>query len=110
MTTRATETKEPDYIYDTEEWEATFPYGDRDDIVNGVDLSWGEIHRFSTLHNGPDKFAAQVPNEMSEDGEEIMDAELRWFDSEQEARDAIDKAKGFPAPPSLSKPSSGGPT
>ena len=76
----------PDHIYDPEEWEFTFPYQVRNDLAEDV---CDDVKRYSTLINGPDVFAAKVPTEFTDDGDVIQE-ELRWFDSEEAARAALE--------------------
>ena len=73
----------PDYVFDHSNWEITYEWGQRDELVmDDPELEKpGDVKRFSTLIEGPDKFAARVP--ISED-----ETEIRWFDSEAEARTA----------------------
>lgn len=86
---------DPDYIYDPDDWEYTSAWEDRADLAEDAkELRCpGDIKRYETLIKGPDKFAAQVPTDIGEDGD-VHEWELRWFDSEDEAR----KACGLPEP------------
>lgn len=73
----------PDYVYDHANWDCTYEWGLRHELVeHDADMDKpGDIKRFSTLIEGPPKFAARV--EISED-----ETEIRWFDTEAEARTA----------------------
>ena len=78
---------DPDYIYDPDDWEYTHAYKYRGDLIEDLDLSEGEIKRFSTLVKGPDRFAAFVV--VTRDAAGYPDeTEIRWFDTEAEARAA----------------------
>ena len=80
---------DPAYIYDPEEWDATFDYGDRDYLAEeSLDALLPGVKRFKTLVHGPDKFAAMVAVTFDEDGNPD-ELELQWFDSEQEAQAAV---------------------
>lgn len=75
---------DPDFIYDPDDWEYTSEYKQRDDLTEeALRRRLGEIKRFCTLVQGPDKFAAYVLRDGAADE---GDVELRWFDSEAEAR------------------------
>lgn len=77
---------DPDYIYDPDDWEYTSCWADRGNLVDEtLRTRLGEIKRFATLVEGPDKFAAYVLREGAKDE---GDVELRWFDSEADARTA----------------------
>ena len=70
-----------DYFYDPDNWEVTWESGMADDGAEDS-MGYGEVKRFCRLVEAPDVFAAYVPIEG--DG-----YELRWFESEAEAREAI---------------------
>jgi hypothetical protein len=78
----------PDYLYDPEDWEVTYDWGDRSEAVEHVDLGYGEIKRFNTLISGPPKFAALVVLTRDEAGD-VDEHEIQWFDSEEEAKAAV---------------------
>jgi len=81
----------PDFIYDPDEWEFTFTWADRSDLMESIDL--GEIKQFDTLIKGPPKWAAHVILTCDEEGDPD-ETELRWFDTYEEARAALN-----PEPP-----------
>lgn len=78
---------QPDYIYDPDDWEYTSEYKNRVDLVEGCELCVGDVKRFCTLIEGPDRFAANVVVSRDDDGEP-NETEIRWFDTEAEARAA----------------------
>jgi hypothetical protein len=59
-------------------------------------LPEGEIQEFATLIKGPPRFAARVILTRNEDGDPD-ETEVRWFDSEKEARAAIESATSSPS-------------
>lgn len=76
---------DPDFVYDPDNWEETFNWGDHHQLEDNVER--GQIQSFSTLIRGPDKFCAMVPIE-GEDPEN-GDCEHQWFDSVEEAKAAM---------------------
>lgn len=78
---------EPDYIYDPDDWEATFQWSDRQFLTEDIRLYPGDLKRFETLLKGPDKWAACVVVTVDEDGCPD-ETEIRWFDSEEDAKAA----------------------
>ena len=74
---------DPDYVYDHDNWDCTYEWGMRVELVEHDDQLTrpGDIKRFSTLIEGPPKFAAVVTTEDEE-------TEIRWFDTEADARTA----------------------
>ena len=105
------EKTEPDYIYDPDDWEITFNYEDKGELlyyVHGAQfIPVGEVKRFATLISGPERFAAHVPVTWDDKGDPD-DAEFQWFETEKEARTAAaakpnDRAKNeIPATGDLS--------
>lgn len=85
----------PGYIYDPDDWDATYEWGDRADLLDNVELDAREIKKYHTLIEGPPKFAARVPVSFDDDGDPDR-CETRWFDSEAEAKAAVSKT---PEPP-----------
>ena len=80
---------DPDYIYDPDDWEWTAAWGDRVTLTEeckGLQRP-RDVKRFATLIDGPSKFAAIVPLTFTDDGEPD-ETEVRWFDTEAEARTA----------------------
>lgn len=84
---------EPDHIYDPDDWCETYNYEDRDLIVEALDVSPGAYKRLATLLCGPDVFVAHVVISRDVDGHPA-DTEIRWFDSEDAAREAISDTGG----------------
>ena len=81
-----TEARNPDYIYDPQEWEYTCDWDDRYLLTD--DLTFGQILEVNTLFVGASKFAARVPISFDEDGD-VEDDEVQWFDSRGEAEAAL---------------------
>jgi hypothetical protein len=81
----------PDHIYNPDDWECTYDYEDRYLLVED-EPDPGEYRRFATLLKGPDVYAARVITKRDEAGD-VEETEVRWFDSEAEARAAC----GMPA-------------
>lgn len=80
---------DPDYVYDHDNWDCTYEWGMRSELIehdDDLDRA-GSIKRFSTLIEGPPKFAARVVISVDEDGEPD-EMEIQWFDSEAQAREA----------------------
>lgn len=72
---------DPDFIYTPDDWECTYVWADRHDLLKDVTPNErDEIRQYATLLHGPAKFAAYVVTERDEEGEEL-DGEWRWFDS-----------------------------
>jgi hypothetical protein len=82
---------EPAHVYDPKDWEFTHPWSDRCHFEEG--LVPGEIKQFATLIDGPPRFMALVVVS-TDDAGDADDTEYRWFDSEDEARAAIEAAIG----------------
>lgn len=88
---------DPDYVYDPDDWEYTMEWAERGLLADDtIRPQLGEIKRFCTLMKGPDKFAAYV---LKADAADHGDVELRWFDSEAEARaESTESDPGRPVP------------
>ena len=78
--------KDPDYVFDHNDWEATYEWGDRDHLTD--ELDGGDCKQFSTLISGPPKWAVRVVVSRDDAGEPI-DTDVQWFDTEAEARKAL---------------------
>lgn len=77
------------HCYDPNDWEYTYAWADRDEVHgHGENLKRGEPMLVSTLLRGPRKWVSEVPVTFDEDGK-WDETEFRWFDSEEEARDAV---------------------
>ena len=86
---KALEGKEPDFCYDPAEWEFTSSWDERNQVIaDGDALPLGGIMQIATLLRGPRKWVVHVPITWDEDGDPD-DTEIRWFDSEEEARAAL---------------------
>ncbi len=85
----------PDYVYDPDDWEATYCWADRDQLIDNIEVHnrTGEIVRLSTLVRGPDKWVTNVVISFDEDGSPD-ETEVRWFDTEEDARAALCRANG----------------
>lgn len=81
-------TTTPDFIYDPDNWEITFPWDDRSDIAQNTELWHEDIKRFETLVRGPDKWMANIVLSWDDTGDPD-ETEIRWFDSEADARQAV---------------------
>lgn len=83
-----------DYCFDPEDWEFTCSWSERDQVHGyGENLMPGHPMRVCTLLKGPDKWVADVPITWDEDGEPD-ETEIKWFDSEEEARAALATTEG----------------
>lgn len=83
-----------DYCFDPEDWEFTCSWSERDQVHGyGESLMPGHPMRVCTLLKGPDKWVADVPITWDEDGEPD-ETEIKWFDSEEEARAALATMEG----------------
>lgn len=81
----------PDFVYDPDNWEITYEWSDRYELVEEEVDRPGEWKRFSTLIKGPDKFCAYIPVEFDDDGAPLR-WERIWFDSEEAVKAAIKTA------------------
>lgn len=90
------ENGDPDYAYHPKDWNETYPWADRDEMLGDASDSGyfrpGEIVEVATLIQGPAKFAAAVPTVFDEDGD-VEDCDTRWFDTREEAEQAIAVAR-----------------
>lgn len=81
----------PDFVYDPEDWEATYDWASacemEESLLSGPGR--GPIARVCTLIKGPDRWVADVPIAFDSDGD-ADGWEVRWFDSEDAARAALD--------------------
>lgn len=78
---------QPDFLYDPDDWEVTWVWEDRADAAEHAEIRVGEFKRFETLAKGPDRFAVEVVLKRDDDGN-CEESQLRWFDTEAEARAA----------------------
>mgnify|MGYP000480570566 CR=1 FL=1 len=74
----------PDFFYDPDEWESSMAWEDRADFLTEYECSIdvGDIKKFSTLHRGPDKYAACLVLTRDEDGDPD-ETELRWLTDDE---------------------------
>lgn len=89
----------PDYVYDPDDWECTYEWSDRSEMVENYDLDHGAVKKFNTLVNGPPKFAVNVILARDEAGD-VEDDEIQWFDNEDEAKAAAARMTAQPSAPS----------
>lgn len=89
--------REPDYIYDPAEWEYTTNWSERVSLIDDTSISFGDIHEFGTLIEGPKKYAARVVRSRDVDGNPDDD-EVQLFNTRAEAEAAMD-APALPTPP-----------
>jgi len=73
------------HIYDPDDWEYTYRWSDRYDLVEKSDLSPGETRKFATLIDGPSVWAGLVVLSRDEDGNPDK-TKVEFFFSEEEAR------------------------
>lgn len=78
----------PDYLFDSNDWEFTIAWGDRDLLVEDARLHPGEMKAFSGLRMTAGAWAAHVILTRDEDGC-ADETEIRWFLSEAEAKAAL---------------------
>ena len=88
--------RDPDFIYDPDDWEMTYSWGDRDLLAEeyfegGRVLDRGPVE-YATLIKGPAAWAVEVALTRDEDGDPIT-TEIRWFTSLKGAQ-AADNAHG----------------
>jgi len=69
----------PDYCYDADAWECTYPWQDRDDLT--MDLAPGDTLEVACLRQLPTKWVCCIVRD--------DEWETLWFDTPQEAADAI---------------------
>lgn len=77
----------PDYIYDPDDWECTYEYSDRSELVEHLELSPGDVRPLLTLVHGPHVFVSDVILSRDDDGDPD-ETEVQFFASEDEARAA----------------------
>lgn len=88
--------KEPEYVFDPDDWETTYSWKDCDELTDGWTGELWEPHEFATLVQGPRKWAKEVIVTRDENGDPD-ETEIRWFDS-AEAAIAAD------CPPKITEP------
>ena len=79
-----------DYIYDPCQWEMTYEWGDRGDLVDEI-YPMKEPVQFATLIEGPAVWAVDVVLTRDEKGDPDEE-ETQWFDNFAEAQAAADKS------------------
>ena len=80
--------REPDHLYNQDDWEYTVPWAERGDILSDEIEDHGGVVRYRTLYEGDDVFAANVPVEFDDDGCPVR-FEIQWFDSKAAAEAAL---------------------
>lgn len=53
----------PDYVYNPEDWETTYPFSDRSQCFEEASLDVGDVLTVSTLVDGPDLYVTRVKDE-----------------------------------------------
>lgn len=79
--------KAPDYIYDPDEWDCTYRWDDRDDLMESLEPYPGEVAKLGTLVEGPPVFLVRVVKTRDEHGDPD-ETEDRLFFDEAEAHEA----------------------
>lgn len=77
-----------DYVYNPEDWEATYPIGDQYEIVDGLGIDPGHVRKLATLCDGPPIWVANVVVSRDDDGD-ADETEIKWFDTEADAFMAV---------------------
>ncbi len=85
---------DPDYIYDPEDWDVTYEWSMRRDLVDNLEIRHhpGEVKCLRTLVYGPDKFVTLVVLTRDTNGDPD-ETEIQWFDNEDAAAAAAKGAK-----------------
>lgn len=83
---------DPDFIYDPEDGEVTYPYADRDEITDYDELALGKIKRYETLIKGPPRFAVNMVTSWDDDGDP-EETKIIWFTLEEHALAAVEQEK-----------------
>lgn len=78
---------DPDFIYDPEDWEATFAWADRHELSDHCEIPVGTSREFATLTKGPTMWCVNVITSWHED--EPDETELQWFDNAEDAAKAV---------------------
>jgi hypothetical protein len=88
----------PDYVYDPDNWEVTYCWGERGELTDGPDTD-GTVYEFATLLKGPPTYAAWVVKTFTEDGDDD-DGDWEWFRTREGAEAAVKlaRSKRGPAP------------
>lgn len=81
---------DPDYIYDPDNWEVTYPYEDRHDLIENLEIRYDveSVKQLETLIHGPSKYVVAVV--LSWDGTDPDEIEIQWFDTLEEAKTALE--------------------
>ncbi len=80
----------PAYVYDPDDWEATYHWGDRDDLAEHFEMETGGVRKVATLIQGPDRFVARIALSRDENGDPD-ETEIQWFETEAEAKAAANR-------------------
>lgn len=81
-----------DYVYADEEWECTYPWGDRSELVEDRPEPFVP-YKVKSLVQGPDLWVISIPIAYDIAEDDFEDFEDKFFVSEQEAKDALQEAK-----------------
>lgn len=79
---------DPDFIYDPEDWDATFDWGDRYEVSDRCEIEIGKARKFATLVKSTPVWCVNVVLSRDEDGDPDK-TELQWFDNEEDAAKAV---------------------
>lgn len=78
----------PDYVYNPDDWEATYGLRQRDALEEELDVRLGDIKKVGTLVEGPTMFVVIWVRTWDEAGDpDYYDVE--WFTSEEAAKAAV---------------------
>lgn len=78
--------RDPDHVYNIDDWEFTSDWDDRINLTD--DMPLGSLMHVGVLYDGPPKWAAHVPVTWDDDGDPD-DTEVQWFDSKADAEAAL---------------------
>lgn len=81
---------QPDYCYDPDNWETTFPWSDRVELMLEDLIDPGEFKEIACLKQVPSWFAVHVVVSRDEDGDPD-ETEIQWFNNIEDARRATGK-------------------
>lgn len=82
---------DPDYVFDPDSWETTYSWDSRQDLLEDIGMDWGPIgepKKLRTLVYGPDRWVAHIVLSWDDTGDPD-ETEVRWYDTEEEAKAAI---------------------
>lgn len=79
------EARKPNFIFDSDYWDQTYSYEDRNYLTEGLVGELWEPKEFRTLIYGPSLYAVEVVLSLDEEGDSD-ETEIQWFDTLEEAR------------------------